>query len=374
MAKHSRVILIQWLCLSVLLGFLSSAISSDAKQAAKAPNSFPTAAQNLQPQNKTVEEPPPRVNAIPPVDVKSGEAISVANSVANVAKLAVEMNNETVKRIETFYSTTVQIILGIVTVFGVLAGLLGSIAIGRIVKSTAKTQTQEILKPYQAEYSKFLGESTAIKGDHETLRREYNAFFETLQTERKEYEALRRAFTEFQEYALGNVRGLLASTMAWFLVTTYMQNIAGSKSEDDKCKFEALREEGRRLINDVVNQIKPQDKLVSSFALRTLGNILYYDNNFAAAVAALRESVTKDNENVPAHFNLACCACKLADKIEKDGAEKTDIMDLENEALSSLHQVLKLAPSRKAEALSEGETGDMRRIRNHPQFRLLIYD
>ncbi|MGH6842574.1 MAG: hypothetical protein ACREDV_10865 [Methylocella sp.] len=121
MAPRSTVI--QWLCLSVLLCFLSSAISCAAEEA------LPAAAQN-----STESQPQP----VPNVGAKSGEAVSIANLAISDIKQAIELNNETVKRIETFYSTTVQVFLGTITILGILTGIVGGIVIGRIAKSTAK--------------------------------------------------------------------------------------------------------------------------------------------------------------------------------------------------------------------------------------------
>jgi hypothetical protein len=135
-----------------------------------------------------------------------------------------------------------------------------------------------------------------------------------------------------------------------------------------------MLEDARRHIDDVLNQIKPDDALVSSLALGVQGCILYFDSEFKAAVDVLRKSIGENNENFSSHFNLACCACKLADEIEAKGGEKTEIVTLENEALSSLLLAVKIQPWRKPTARSEGNTGDMKRIHEHPQFKLLISD
>jgi hypothetical protein len=96
MAERYRLFLIHWFCLSLLMCFLLPPVFA----AAKAPSPIsPTAAQNpaqpgpaSQKEQKTPDQP----------NSAAGEAAAVAS----IAKLAVDMNNETVKRIEAFYANT----------------------------------------------------------------------------------------------------------------------------------------------------------------------------------------------------------------------------------------------------------------------------
>jgi hypothetical protein len=100
---------------------------------------------------------------------------------------------------------------------------------------------------------------------------------------------------------------------------------------------------------------------------------LYFDRKFENALDCFRKAFGINKKNSGAAFNRACCACKVADELDEKGvAKKTDVVALENEALSSLLEAVKLQPWRKAEARSEGESGDMQRLREHPQFKLLI--
>jgi hypothetical protein len=191
MTQHSRVI--QWLCLSVLLCFLSSAIISAAQEA----NKTPPPIQPPAPQSSAEPGIPPQSQEYQP-DSKGGDAAAVAS----VAKLAVDMNNETVKRIETFYSNTVQDFTLHITIVAALVGLVGVASVILIAKRTAKRQANKALGPVRQRHSEILS-------DHEIIKREHGAMYAALQTERQEYETLRRDFRDFQEKAVGNVRGLL---------------------------------------------------------------------------------------------------------------------------------------------------------------------
>jgi hypothetical protein len=219
MTQHSPII--QWLCLSVLLCFLLSGISSEAKEASKIPDT--TASQNYarppvpqKAQNKT-----PNSNPETTPDVKSGEATSPANLVAMVAKLAFDMNIETVKRIETFYSNTVQMFFFTISVFGILASVIGSIAIGRIVKSTAKMQTQETLKPYTEKYerthSEFITKTEQVVSKYDAIKKGHELINKELENERKAYIKLRDDFEAFQKKAIANLHGLRSTMLAWYL-------------------------------------------------------------------------------------------------------------------------------------------------------------
>lgn len=334
MPQHWPVI--QWLCLSLLLCFLSLAISSEAN-ATEASNSFATEAQ-LQSQNKTLEERTPGMSSNPSITGKNGDSLE------NIAKFAIETNNETVKRIETFYSTTVQIFLGTITVFAVLAGVIGSVAVGHIAKAAAKTHAKEIMDPLKAD-----------------LRVEFNQVLDALRAEFKQ------VLEEFQRKAMSDLRGLRSAILARAQITSYMENISKAKDED-KSIYESQRQEARRLITEVLDEIQPEDKKVLSLAYSVLGVILFFDHNFEAAIVALRKS----EQNPSADFNRACCACRLADEIEKRDGDKVRIAALEDEALSALRQVLEAEPWRKAEARREAETGDLRRIRQNPRFIELV--
>jgi tetratricopeptide (TPR) repeat protein len=361
MAKDLRIIPILWICLNVLLCFLSPAVSFAAKS--RAPIQ-PTAAQNsVEPKPPSQSEPitPEQPNS------KGGEAAAIAS----VAKLAIDMNNETVKRIEAFYANTVQDFTYHLTIGVALIGLLGiasvSVTAGLIAKRIAKRQANRVLDPVREWHSQFSDQSKKILSDHETIKREHAALYKALQDERQDYEVLREKFRAFHKDAEGNVRGLLTSSLAYWQIMNYMQ-----KSEEDKSKFESLREEARRFVKIVLEKANATDELVLSLTYSLNGVILYYEKKFEDALDSFRKSFEKDNENAASAFNRACCACKLADELDAKGAEKTDLLALENEAISSLLHALQLQPWRKAEAQEESKTGEMQRICEHPQFKLLI--
>ena len=193
-----------------------------------------------------------------------------------------------------------------------------------------------------------------------------------LRNGRAEYEMLRNDFRAFQVDAIGNMRGLHIATLAWSMLMHYMQNIR-KVSDEDKPRLHGTLEEARQLVNIVLNEIKATDEFVLSLTYSVYGIILYFDKKFEDALDLFRKSLSKDRENGSSAYNLACCACKLADELDLIGvADKTRIVALESEALTSLAEALKLQPWRKTEVLNEGDFGDLQRIREHPQFKLLI--
>ncbi|MGC2225239.1 MAG: hypothetical protein WA624_24185 [Methylocella sp.] len=122
--------------MNVLLCFLSP-----SSFAAKIPSPVqPAAARNSAqpgPPEQSGEKAPDQPNA------KGGEAAAIAS----IAKLAVDMNNETVKRIETFYSNTVHNFVYHITIVATLVGLVGIASVVLMAERTAKRQSKKALGP-----------------------------------------------------------------------------------------------------------------------------------------------------------------------------------------------------------------------------------
>src|ERR1700730_3068690 len=276
MAKCSRVILIQWHCLSVLLCILWPTVSFAANT--------PSPTRPVAPQNSMEPGAPPQSQVKTPnqPDSKGGEAAADAS----IAKLAVEMStesNETVRRIEAFYANTVHDFeahfSNAVTVISIIVAAMGSLVVAAVLliaKQTAAGQANKALEPIRKWHSELADQSTQladqsrqILSKHETLRQEYSALHTALQNERQEYVALRSKFTEVQDSALKNVRGLLMTTIAWNHIMNYMQNIDKASGEG-KSKLDGLREEARKYIKQVLNEIHPTDGLVLTLT-RSMG-------------------------------------------------------------------------------------------------------
>lgn len=361
MAKHFHTRLMALLLLCCLLPMVSFAAETSAPIGPVAVQNSEEPGPHSQAQEKTPDQP----------NLKASEAAAVAS----VAKLAVDMNNETVKRIEAFYANTVQNFVWNITVVATLVGLLGVVSVGAtaavVAKKAAKRQANKALMPIIQEHFQFAAQSTQLFADHGVIKQEHAALLNAAQIERQEFEGLRENFRVIQKDAVGNVQGLIASIIAWKQIMDYMQLIPKA-SDEDKSKLDGLREESRRCVNKILSEAKATDELVLSLTYSVNGIILYYDKKFEDALNSFRKSFEKDNENGSSAFNRACCACKLADELDGNGAaEKTDILALENEALLSAVEALRLQPWRKAELRNEGETGDMQRLRDHPQFIFL---
>jgi tetratricopeptide (TPR) repeat protein len=141
-----------------------------------------------------------------------------------------------------------------------------------------------------------------------------------------------------------------------------------------KLRLEGERQEAKRLLLQLYNEIKPNDELVLSLANSVYGTILYFEGEYKGALDALREAVKQNPTNYSAEFNRACCACKLADKLQLMGASEAGalIVALEREALDSLNCVLREEPWRKNEARGEaGEKRDLCRLAANPHFTFL---
>jgi len=135
MAKHPPTILMQLLSVlsvGLLFYFLSVASPSRAQEAGKNPNNPPTILHQS-------GEPGPT----------GGDTQSIVNAVASTAKTAIDMDNETVKRVETFYSSTIQYVAAVTAI----VALVGAVSVGRIARSTAKEHATEVLEKYEAKYS-----------------------------------------------------------------------------------------------------------------------------------------------------------------------------------------------------------------------------
>jgi tetratricopeptide (TPR) repeat protein len=130
----------------------------------------------------------------------------------------------------------------------------------------------------------------------------------------------------------------------------------------------------KRLLLQLFNEIKPTDELVLSLANSVYGIILYYESEYNGALDALRAAVKQNPTNYSAEFNRACCACRLADKLQLTGASdaRALIVALDREALDSLVCVLREEPWRKEEVRGEAvEKRDMHRLATNPHFILL---
>jgi len=346
--------------------FLSSAIPSEAKEAGKPPILLQTVPQDFtgpaaaqQSQNRTPDQPvlapdssvPPK----PPSDAKSGDGASTANSVAIVAKLALDTNNETVKRIEAFYSsaiqqfsTNMQLLLALVAGVVAVAGFFGFASVKNIANETARKTAEETLQPYEKRFSE-LGEKSG--------------------TLTSELLKVKDEFEKFRLTAAKNLHSLRSTMLAVSYINVYIENI--SKAPDDKkWEYEHRRQDARLLIIEVLNVIQPDDNVVLSQAHAVYGMVLYYDNEFELALDALRKAVEQDPNNSRAAFNLACCACKAADAVDPQAAHSRDrTTSLENEALASLKRFLVAAPWRQTEVQKEN---DFRRLRGHSHFEALF--
>jgi hypothetical protein len=186
MTQRSPVI--EWFCLSVLLCFLSFSIS-----AAKDANKTPDHIQPTSPQSSAEPDRP---------DSKGGEAAAVANA----AKLY-DMNNETVKRIETFYANTVQdfethFSMGVVTLVVAVMGAVGAASVFILARRVAKRQANKALGPTLRQSTQVLSEFETIKKEFETIKNAHQTFSIARQKELQEFEALRSKYTEVNDTAL----------------------------------------------------------------------------------------------------------------------------------------------------------------------------
>jgi len=153
----------------------------------------------------------------------------------------------------------------------------------------------------------------------------------------------------------------------------YMLKIQEAEGQQ-KLRLEGQRQEAKRLLLQLYNEIKPTDELVLSLANSVYGLILFFDGEYNGALDALRTAVQQNPVNYAAEFNRACCACKLADKIQSTGAAdaRAQLVALEREALDSLGRVLREEPWRKEEVRGEALVkGDMHRLATNPHFIFL---
>jgi hypothetical protein len=310
MAKHMPANATLWLCLSLLFYFLALTIPSEAN-ANKTRNTSRTATHDRADPgtaSPNKESTPPN----PPMNAKGGEATPEGNSSESVARLAIETNTETVKRIEAFYSNTVQNFATTLTIIAGLTGAVGITSLGLIAARTSKWQAKKTLRPHKKWYSEFTAKSellvsdyNAIKSDYEAIKKEHVSIQENLKKENEEYKKLSSEFKSFQQNAIANLQGLRSAMLAWYLIMLYMQNI-GKANDDDKPKLEGTRQEAKLYVNQILNRIKPEDKLVLSLTNSVYGIILFYEEKFEAALDAFRNSVEQNNENIPAAFNRAC--------------------------------------------------------------------
>ena len=378
MSKHSFSYLAQNLCVGIFLIFVFITINYEAKASPRIPNHGQSAAppslpnQNL---NSTTTMPS---NPTGPLNSSNDTKIGTVEA-TSIIKQAIDTQNETVKEIEAFYNSTVDIFLRTITILAVLAGLVGSVAIGHIVKTTAKTQAREIFSPYERQavelYGNFKTNSERVISDYKLIRDEHAGIKAELRKEREDYTQLRNEFDIFKKKAQADLGGLRAAMLAWSHIVMYMQNIKAATSDEERVRLKSLREQAKLWVEETLVKIKPSDELVLSLTYSVHGIILFFDDDFEAGLNALRQAITYNNENMSAHFNCACCACRLASKIEEAPNQAGPVIsELENEALASLVCTLKYQPWRKAEIINEAqnENGDLRRLREHPQFKRMV--
>jgi tetratricopeptide (TPR) repeat protein len=294
--------------------------------------------------------------------VKSSEGAVIANSLTSVVKLALDTNNETIKRIEAFYSgaiqqfsTNMQIFLGLFASIATLAGFFGFVTLRNIADETARRQAENALAP-------LLESNQVMRAEYEKLKGQHNSILEELEQARKSYSSIQEALGNLHQGAAANLHGLRSSILAWLNMIQYMQ-------ADDKLDFADRLEDAGQLIKEVLSEIKPDDKKVLSLTYSVYGLVLYYDNKFEEGLEALKKAVSEDSKNYRAAYNYACCACKLANDLDGKGEshrERTTALD--EDALTSLELVLNLAPYKKTKVMHEQ---DFARLHRHERFASL---
>jgi hypothetical protein len=199
MAKHLPTILMQLLSLGLLFYSLLSA-SPVAQEAAKNSNNPPTVLhQSAEP------------GTLPQ---SGGDAQSVVNAVATTAKSAIDMDNETVKRVETFYANTVQYFFYTVAGVAALIGLVGVVSVGRIARSTAKEYATQLLEKYEAKYSK-------LEENMDITMNKYNEIISQHASINLEYNKFRDDLSKFQNEARVNLHGLRSAVLARAQLLSY---------------------------------------------------------------------------------------------------------------------------------------------------------
>ncbi|MFO1126343.1 MAG: hypothetical protein U1E25_14435 [Methylocystis sp.] len=287
---------------------------------------------------------------------------ALINSMSSVVKMVLDTNNETVKRVEAFYSNTIQNFVFHITIVAALVGLIGVAALGVTASAIAKKQSNLILNPYKTQIENFSVQSTKLISDYNDLRAEYDKLKDETDNARITYRALADEFSKFQESAISNLHGLRSAVLASYTITFYMQN---------PIKLKSKKEEARKYILSILNDIKPNDGHVLSLTHSVYGIILFLDGSFKEASEAFAEAVAKNHENISAVLNGACCACKLAEECEKAN-DDAGVIRLEAEALGALKGVLDSEPWRKDEIRAEAETGDLQRLKKNPAFQELM--
>jgi len=295
--------------------------------------------------------------------MKSSEGAVIANSLTSVVKLALDTNNETIKRVEAFYSgaiqqfsTNMQIFLGLFAGIATLAGFFGFVTLRNIADETARRQAENALAP-------LLASNQVMRAEYDDLKNQHNSILEELKQARTSYSSIHEGLNNLHRGAAANLHGLRSSILAWLNMIQYMQ-------ADDKLKFVDRLEDASQLINEVLNDIKPDDKKVLSLTYSVYGLVLYYDNKFEEGLEALKKAVSEDSKNYRAAYNSACCACKLANELDERGESYRDrTASLDEDALTSLELVLNLAPYKKAKVKDEEDFG---RLRRHQRFDSLM--
>ncbi len=94
-------------------------------------------------------------------------------------------------------------------------------------------------------YTTLENERQEFMGFQEEASKNTKALYATPENERQEYEKLRCDFIDFQKNAIGNMRGLHIATLAWSMLTHYIQNIR-KVSDEDKPRLGSTLEEARR--------------------------------------------------------------------------------------------------------------------------------
>jgi len=255
MAKHARN-LMQLLSWGFVFCSLWTASPSGALEARKNPTNPPVS---------TGPGTPPQ---------SGGDALSAVNAIATAAKTAIDTDNETVKRVETFYANTVQdfgnhvqIFFYIITGVAALVGLIGALSVGYIARSTAKDLANKVLEKYEAKFSTLELKNNEISSQNASI---------TLQNASitSENEKLHNGLTNFQKEARANLHGLRSAFLAWAQLMNYMLKI-GEAEGQQKLKLEGQRQEAKRQLLQLYNEIKPTDELVLSLANSVNGLILF---------------------------------------------------------------------------------------------------
>jgi hypothetical protein len=296
---------------------------------------------------------------------------ALINAMSSVVKMVFDANNETVKRVETFYSNTIQNFVFHITLVAALVGLVGIAALGFTASAIATKQSKLVLAPYKTQLDNFSGQSTKLMQDYNVLKSEYDNLKVEIDEARKTYRTLADDFSQFQGAAISNLHGLRSAMLAWYIMMIYMQNRERANSPSDERKWKSKKEEARKYILAIINDIKPDDGHVLSLTHSVYGIILFFDGNFKEASQAFAEAVAKNRENISAALNGACCGCKLAEESEKAN-DAASVARLEAEALDALRGVLASEPWRKEEIRDEAESGDLQRLKKNPAFLALI--